>query len=71
MEVSKFWMVYVESANEPVIHHPTLEVAKQEAERLAKMTNLQGRKVYVLEVVGCCVYNAVDWLTLTPDGIPF
>lgn len=71
MEAEKFWMVYVESANEPVVHHPTFEVAKGEAERLAKLPNLQGRKVFVLEVVACCVYNAVNWLPLTADGIPF
>lgn len=71
-----FWMVHVESANEPVKRHPTLEIANAEAERLAKMPGLQGRKVFVLEVVGCCVYRPTIWIPIDQskaqtDAIPF
>jgi hypothetical protein len=46
---AKFWMVYVpDNGSNPTVRHPTLELATEEAERLARKT---GKQAFVLQAV--------------------
>lgn len=60
----KFWNCWVEGTDGGFHYrHSSLEVAKQEAERLARMPSINHRKVYVLELVAYCEVPEipVDW----------
>lgn len=50
-----FWMVYVEEQRQPVFQHGSYLSAKYEAERLARLPELKGKKVYILQATDCCV----------------
>ena len=65
--MNRFWTVFVEgTAGGYGCPHDTLESARQEAERLAKMPGNRGKKVYVLELVGFCQSQdiPVTWKSL-------
>ena len=67
MGAHKFWTCFVEGTAGGYGHrHDTLESARQEAERLAKMPGNRGKKVYVLELVGFCQSQdiPVTWKSL-------
>jgi hypothetical protein len=58
--MEKFWMVWNENNNNPVVKHNTLGQAKGEAEKLA--TKSPGKKFVVLESLDfCSVINPVKW----------
>ena len=53
--MEKFWICYVTGTDGGRrYHHYMLEAAQTEAERLAKLPNIQGRNVFVFECVGKC-----------------
>lgn len=58
----RFYMVYVDGQGSPTYKHATQQAAESEAERLALMPSNQGRYVYVLESVACCIKRSVDWV---------
>ena len=65
--MNRFWTNFVEGTAGGYGHrHDTLESARQEAERLAKMPGNRGKKVYVLELVGFCQSQdiPVTWKSL-------
>jgi len=65
--MNRFWTNFVEGTSGGNHHkHDTLESARQEAERLAKMPGNRGKKVYVLELVGFCQSQdiPVTWKSL-------
>ena len=64
----KFWMVYVESGNNPTYRHETLELAKAEAKRLT--IDYPVKKAYVLEVLGYMQKVEVEW-HYANDELPF
>lgn len=64
MAQEKFWLCWAESTEGGYHYgHGTLESARQEAERLARMPGNRGRKVYILECIAyCAVPEApVEW----------
>lgn len=65
-----FWMVV--GRGSPTHRHATLESAKQEAERLARIDPSQ--EFVVLEAVASCKKNDVTWRDAVPqdccDGLP-
>ena len=67
--VEKFWMIYVEGQRPPVWRHFTLELASDEAERLSRLPENQGKKVFVLEAVKCCRFDPTPttWLPINVD----
>ncbi|MCK9369938.1 hypothetical protein M0R04_08545 [Candidatus Dojkabacteria bacterium] len=73
--MNKFWTTWVEGSMGGYGHqHLTRELANQEAERIALQPANQGKKVYVLELVGCCENPKppVNWIAIAPfDEIPF
>lgn len=52
MAPSKFWMVYVEGTSHCSVKHFNEAEAMEEAERLLRLPNNAGKKVYLLEVIG-------------------
>jgi hypothetical protein len=63
-----FWIIWNPAANRPTVMHETLDSAKKEAERLAKLN--PGQRFVVLKSIEFCeVHNPVKW-TKT-DDIPF
>ncbi len=56
----KFWECYVEGTGggEHYRHH-SLEEAQEEAERLARLPDVEGKTVYVFECVGQCKVEQV------------
>ena len=70
----KFWCCYVNGTGGFRYQHPTLEDARGEAERLARMPTNRGCKVFVLEAQDFCSVpeTPVFWDTFEPyDEIPF
>ena len=63
--MEKFWMVYAEATKGSHYRHLTLDDAKKEAERLARLKNLKGRKIYILECVAYCSFSnkSVEWVS--------
>ena len=53
MNPDKFWMIYVEGKNTPVVRHLDYETAKAECTRLARMET--GKKVFLLEATQYCL----------------
>lgn len=64
--MDKFYMIFVEGKGTPSVHHLTRLEAKNEAERLARLHDNIGRRVYVLEAVDYCVAEdiPVRWVEL-------
>lgn len=59
-----FWICWVEGTDGGRHYpHPSLESAEIEAERLARLPNVQGRKVYLFKCIGICkvVPAPVTW----------
>ena len=50
----QFYMCYVEGASGPTVKHRAIEDARDEAERLAKLT---GKPTYLLHSVACCLLD--------------
>jgi hypothetical protein len=64
MGSDKFWNCFVEDTNGGYHYkHATLESAKQEAERLARMPGNKGRRVFVTECLCYCEVpeTPVEW----------
>lgn len=58
----KFWMVWSEDSPTTKYRHPTKPIAQKEANRIAKLPENIGRKVYVLEAID---YRFVEASPLT------
>jgi hypothetical protein len=54
-----FWLVWKDNGGIPTVPHDSLDSAKREAERLARMH--PGSKFYVLQTVGACSKTDVLW----------
>ena len=53
--MEKFWICWVAGTDGGKhYHHWTLQSAQTEAERLARLPNVQGKTVYLFECVGKC-----------------
>ncbi len=53
--MSKFWIIFVEHTDGGRHYrHSTLESAQVEAERLARLPDVQGKTVYLFECIGKC-----------------
>lgn len=72
---TKFWMVYLSGGRAPSCRHPSLEDAKNEAERLCRTHHSEA---FVLEAVGAVEEKEapVDWTldlpmpgTSTPEDV--
>lgn len=70
--MKKFWCCYVEGTGGFRHQHPDMDGAAKEAERLAAQPQNYGKKVYVLETVGCCaaVHPPVTWLNIDYRCLP-
>lgn len=64
MNDKSFYMVL--GAGEPTYKHATLQSARAEAERLARIH--RGEKFYVLGAVGVAVVDDLKWQDLFDDG---
>jgi hypothetical protein len=64
-----FWMVWNEQGHAPTFKHITVESARAEAERLARLN--PGHQFHVLAALGHCSFNAVNWTQVDHDVIPF
>jgi len=54
-KMEKFWVCWVAGTDGGKhYHHWTLASAQREAERLAKLPDVQGKSVYLFECVGKC-----------------
>jgi len=51
MTPQKFWMVWTHSTPTTQHRHPSLELAQQEADRIASQPQNINKKVYVLEAM--------------------
>ena len=67
----RFWMVFNDSLSgrAPTFKHPTLESAKQEAERLSRLN--PGIRFWVLEAQGFMQITPPSIWTPAEDGMPF
>jgi len=63
--MEKFWCCLVEGTDGGFhFRHATFEDARQEAERLAQLDYVKGKRVYVLEAISYCeVPQPVEWHT--------
>ena len=53
--MEKFWIIFVEHTDGGRHYrHPTLALAQNESERLARLPDNQGKSVYIFECVGKC-----------------
>ena len=60
--MDKFWNCWIEDTTDGFHYkHPTLEEAKQEAERLQRMPSNRDKRVYIMELICYC-----EILELTP-----
>ena len=66
--LTEFFMVWSESGCSPTVKHPSLDIAKAEAERL---TRKQGGQYHVLKSVGTTKRNDVIWIDHEIDDVPF
>lgn len=64
-----FWLVWDPQGGAPTHQHPTLQLARGEAERLARMN--PGRTFYVLGSCGKTKKTDVEWTDINVDNIPF
>lgn len=64
---AKFWMVLGDGV--PAFRHVTLESAKAEAERLARLKD--GHVFVVLEAIEAVRKSDIQWTELWTDQIPF
>jgi hypothetical protein len=51
-EMENFFFVYAEGGNNPARKHPTRDSAETEAERIASLPEMAGKKIHVLETTG-------------------
>lgn len=56
-----FYMCYVQGKRSPVFIHATRESAEREAERLARLPDNAGYKVWVLKSLEYCEVATVNW----------
>ena len=64
--MTEFYMCYVERDGAPDQNIPTLEQAKQEAERLSRIN--VGKRVYVLQPINSCICDAPEPRWEKKDG---
>lgn len=73
MTSDRFWMVYGAGQGAPTARHKSLESARTEAERLARM--VPGVRFFILETVGAVEKVDVQFIDLRAgdptDEIPF
>jgi hypothetical protein len=65
--MNRFWMVWCEGTQNPVVKHSIERLARIEAERLARLNPNQ--KFYVLAEIDCCLKRDVLWASETE--LPF
>jgi hypothetical protein len=70
MEEASFWMVWVDGTKTPTCKHETLQGAYNEAERIARLPDNAGKRVYLMQAIQVCTYNAVQWQSLHDKNIP-
>ena len=63
-----FWLVWCESGGAPTVKHDSYEIAKGEAERLARAN--RGRRFTVLQAIAHAVVDDVQFVEYG-DEIPF
>lgn len=68
-EGDSFWMIWNPYGHAPTHKHITVESARAEAERLARLN--PGVTFYVLQAVATCAFNQCQWKALETDPIPF
>ena len=68
MEPEGFYMIYVEGQNSPTRKHLTYQDAKEEAERLARLTH---RKTYILGTIECFEVNDIIKTKCNVHELPF
>lgn len=68
MEQKEFYMIYVEGQNSPTRKHLTYPDAKEEAERLARLTH---RKTYILGTIECFEMNDIIRTNCSVSELPF
>ncbi|MFW9991945.1 MAG: hypothetical protein ACFFD4_07775 [Candidatus Odinarchaeota archaeon] len=51
MTPQKFWMVWLANSPNTKHRHPTQQLAEKEADRIARLPENLGKKVYVLEAI--------------------
>lgn len=66
--MEKFWMVWRDDSSASTVQHPSLQSAKQEAERLAR-ANIGNRFVVLESLEFCTIDNPVHWYDT--DTMPF
>ena len=62
-----FWMVWNEGNRAPTVKHPSVNAARAEAERLARL--FPGQKFFLLTAFDCCQKRDVLWESETE--LPF
>lgn len=68
MEPKEFYMIYVEGQNSPTRKHLTYPDAKEEAERLARLTH---RKTYILGTIEYFEVNDIIRTNCNVSELPF
>lgn len=68
MEPKEFYMIYVEGQNSPTRKHLTYQDAKEEAERLARLTH---RKTYILGTIEYFEVNDIIRTKCNVGELPF
>jgi hypothetical protein len=70
--IPTFFCCYVEGSGGFNVCHSILEIAKQEAERLAQLPSNKGKRVFVLQaILSAKVPDPVTWESLRIDELPF
>jgi hypothetical protein len=70
--MKEFWLCWVDGGNGGYgFQHSTFESAKSESERLAKLPDIQGKKVYVLNCCGATIYKPTQWESVDIPDVPF
>ena len=70
--MEKFWICWVEGSTVTnSCKHNTLEKAQKESERLAKLTQNDGKRVYVFECCGASLVKSVTWEAAKWPDLPF
>jgi len=65
----EFWLVWNPLGGSPTHQHPSLHLAKTEAERLARQN--PGQDFFVLQTCGLARKTDVEWIPINVDEPPF
>jgi hypothetical protein len=70
--MERFWICWVEGSTvNTFCQHNSFEKAQKESERLARLTQNDGKRVFVFEYLGSSVVNTVKWESAKFDEVPF